>query len=121
LGRGLYAAHAQRRLNRGLHDDIELLSADEYNERLNTVADHEPAQCEKHAAMTVGELEQAHYFGEEGEFQCNVCRADTLSAAADKLSELNVAKGEGFEMSIRRHLERHWEAFVLLFDPVINM
>ena len=115
-------------INRAEHEDIQLTTAQDLDERRSIIAENEPQLCERHKA-----LHDAGRCGDCGEFMgdhgcvtvgceeegCNECQAASLNYADAYLADVARAM-EPVEKTIERELRRTWDAFTLLFNPITN-
>jgi hypothetical protein len=96
-------------LNRSEHDDLELVSKEDYAERRETIAVHEPHACHRHAGDPPHDDEP-----------CQECRAASLNYADAMLAD-KVRPAERVEEKVGGHLRETWNAFRLLFNPVYTL
>lgn len=116
-------------INRAEHDDEELVTNEEFENRRNAIAENEPLECDRHSEMTEDErdaeidrLAEKVALPPSGEFAwlCPECKAASLNKADAILSCKPVRAMNKTEEKVLAELRRHWDAFVLLFNPAIN-
>lgn len=116
-------------INRAERDDMELQSESDFDTRRTAIAENEPQLCQQHkdlfAAGRCGDC--GELLGDFGcvtvgceEDGCDECVAASLNYADAVLADRARAM-EPSEQRIYDELRRHWDAFVLLFNPVYNV
>jgi len=109
-------------------DEMELVTEDALEDRRNAIAENETVTCDRHAAMSADEtdaeidrLASLRALPPNGEFAwlCDDCKADSMNRA-DAILAGRARAMDKTEERYRAELVRHWDAFLLLFNPAIN-
>jgi hypothetical protein len=109
-------------------DEMVLQTPDEFENRRETIAQNETVTCDRHLAMTeeetdaeIDRLASLRALPPNGEFAwlCDECRAASLNRADAFLADRARAMDKT-EAKVLLELRRHWDAFLLLFNPAIN-
>jgi hypothetical protein len=101
-------------------DAYEIVSQEEYAQRVAAVAEHEPQQCELHVAREIDALIANEAEEPRGEETCGNCRIASDQHALEVVAGQPVVVARDGQAAIRRRLIDHWTALCLLVDPEVN-
>jgi hypothetical protein len=116
-------------VNRAEHDDLELITEQAYAERRQAIVEHEGQgtcdACEAEASWRINNRYRfcdtcAKDFNDEPEVSVDILNESDALNRADALLADKVRTMDKSEEKVLAELRRHWDAFVLLFNPAIN-